>query len=86
MQESAVRLSWQERNFQEILSEISSGCTGVEQALRVDRPPSALSFAAPSPLPATQGQRSKHVHQLTTGRFMVNTLPEPTLESKEICP
>jgi len=28
-----------------------------EQALRADRPPSALSFATPSPLPATQGQR-----------------------------
>ena len=30
--------------------------------------------------------RSKHVHQLITGSFTVNTLPEPTLESKEICP
>jgi hypothetical protein len=29
-----------------------------EQALRVDRPPSALSFATSSFLPATQGQRS----------------------------
>jgi hypothetical protein len=29
-----------------------------EQALRVDRPPSALSFAALASLPATQGQRS----------------------------
>jgi hypothetical protein len=29
-----------------------------EQALRVDRSPSALSFAAPNSLPATQGQRS----------------------------
>ena len=32
------------------------------------------------------GKRSKHVHQLITGSFTVNTLPEPTLESKEICP
>ena len=29
-----------------------------EQALRVDRPPSALSFATCGSLPATQGQRS----------------------------
>jgi len=28
-----------------------------EQALRVDRPPSALSFATKDSLPATQGQR-----------------------------
>jgi len=28
-----------------------------EQALRVDRPPAALSFATPSFMPATQGQR-----------------------------
>ena len=32
-----------------------------EQALRVDRPPSALVFATSSSLPATQGQRSKAV-------------------------
>jgi hypothetical protein len=32
---------------------------GLEQALRVDRPPFALSFATSSFLPATQGQRSK---------------------------
>ena len=30
-----------------------------EQALRVDRPPSALSFATCGSLPATQGQRWK---------------------------
>jgi hypothetical protein len=28
-----------------------------EQAPRVDRPPSALGYATPSSLPATQGQR-----------------------------
>jgi len=28
-----------------------------EQALRVDRPPSALCYATPASLPATQGQR-----------------------------
>jgi len=32
-----------------------------EQALRVDRPPPALSVASPSFSPATQGQRSKDV-------------------------
>jgi len=31
-----------------------------EQALRVDRPPSALSFATQDSLPATQGQRSEY--------------------------
>ena len=30
-----------------------------EQAPRVDRPPSSLSYATPGSLPATQGQRSK---------------------------
>jgi hypothetical protein len=42
-----------------------------------------LAFDSP---PASDLERSKHVHQLTTGSFTVNTLPEPTLESKEICP
>jgi hypothetical protein len=30
-----------------------------QQALRVDRPPPGLSFAASNSLPATQGQRSE---------------------------
>jgi hypothetical protein len=35
-----------------------------EQALRVDRPPSGLSYATPGSLPATQGQRWKDVSSL----------------------
>ena len=44
-----------------------------EQALRVDRPPSALVFATSSSLPATQGQRSKDRHQQAS--TAVNTKP-----------
>jgi hypothetical protein len=40
-------------------AEVYCGKRHFEQALRVVRPPPALSFATPSSLPATQGQRSK---------------------------
>jgi hypothetical protein len=43
---------------------LTTGMRHFEQALRVDRPPSALSFATSSFLPATQGQRSKDVSSL----------------------
>jgi hypothetical protein len=36
---------------------LTTGMRHFEQALRADRPPSALSFATSSFLPATQGQR-----------------------------
>ena len=39
------------------LHELPTGTRHFEQALRVDRPPSALGFATQGSLPATQGQR-----------------------------
>ncbi len=39
-----------------------------EQALRVDRPPTALGFATTSSLPATQGQRSVYQVDATSQR------------------
>jgi hypothetical protein len=38
---------------------LTTGTRHFEQALRVDRPSSALSFATTGSLPATQGQRSE---------------------------
>jgi hypothetical protein len=46
------------------LNRLTTGTRHFEQALRVDRPPSALSFATQDSLPATQGQRSKDVLSL----------------------
>lgn len=42
-------------SFGDSLHELPTGTRHFEQALRVDRLPSALSLATPSPLPATQG-------------------------------
>ena len=44
---------------------LTTGMRHFEQALRVDRPPSALSFATSSFLPATQGQRSTYFQKFT---------------------
>jgi hypothetical protein len=49
----------------------SCGRRHFEQALRVDRPPSALSFATSSFLPATQG---KHWTKTLRGRFNSKSL------------
>ena len=43
--------------FGDSLHELPTGTRHFEQALRVDRPPSALGFATQGSLPATQGQR-----------------------------
>jgi len=40
----------------DISHKLTTGTRHFEQALRVDRPPSALIFTTPSALPATQGQ------------------------------
>jgi hypothetical protein len=51
---------------------LATGTRHFEQALRVDRSPSALSFAAPGFLPATQGQRSKDQQKVTASKLMVD--------------
>jgi len=53
-----------------------------EQALRVDRPPSSLSCATPSSLPATQGQRSikregNHPHRASIDDLNPLLAPNP---------
>jgi hypothetical protein len=51
-----LALMGETRRFRPFFRKLLSGNAG-QQALRVDRPPSALSFATPISLPATQGQR-----------------------------
>jgi hypothetical protein len=46
-------------SFGDSPNKLTTGTRHLEQALRVDRPPSALSFATQDSVPATQGQRSR---------------------------
>jgi hypothetical protein len=54
---SALQSYWKARQIEEESSLSSFNHNNAQKALRVDRQPSAFTFAAPSYLPVTQGQR-----------------------------